>query len=272
MKNSFFITICCIANEAEKWRLIMKTHLIMPMGGAGSRFVEQGIDLPKPMIAINDRPFFFWAAMSIVQFVKNVDITFVTLKEHIDVYGIDRQIKQYFPEADIISLPSILPGPVFTCLEGIRNIEDDGIVIFNDCDHMFKSNQLNRILNIGIMRADSALVTFKSREPQFSFIQYDTEGNIIGTVEKEVVSDSAICGAYVFRDVNMFKKSAEMYIGSCPYKECFMSGLYNVLYDAGSTISVYLADFHVTFGTPDEYRQAKDSPCFSEILFSKERE
>ena len=33
-------------------------HLIMPMGGKGSRFSENGFSIPKPLIIINDKPFF----------------------------------------------------------------------------------------------------------------------------------------------------------------------------------------------------------------------
>lgn len=36
----------------------MKTHLIMPMAGAGSRFYKNGYIQPKPIIEIAERPFF----------------------------------------------------------------------------------------------------------------------------------------------------------------------------------------------------------------------
>ena len=48
---------------------MMKTHLIMPMGGAGSRFANSGYMLPKPLIEIEGKPFFFWATRSIEKFI-----------------------------------------------------------------------------------------------------------------------------------------------------------------------------------------------------------
>ena len=60
-----------------------KLHLVMPMAGRGSRFFENGFVMPKPLIEINDRPFFYWATQSIVKFVDCADITFVVLEEHI---------------------------------------------------------------------------------------------------------------------------------------------------------------------------------------------
>ena len=35
-----------------------KVHLIMPMGGAGSRFYKNGFKMPKPLIEINGYPFY----------------------------------------------------------------------------------------------------------------------------------------------------------------------------------------------------------------------
>ena len=54
-----------------------KLHLIMPMGGAGSRFFQDGFVIPKPLIEINDKPFFYWATRSIEKDVKLADLIFV---------------------------------------------------------------------------------------------------------------------------------------------------------------------------------------------------
>ncbi len=58
-----------------------KIHLIMPMGGAGSRFFNDGFVMPKPLIKINEKPFFYWATKSISKFVEVKDITFVVLQD-----------------------------------------------------------------------------------------------------------------------------------------------------------------------------------------------
>lgn len=241
-------------------------HLIMPMGGAGSRFYKDGYMQPKPLIEISGKPFFYWAAMSIVKFVGYVDLTFVVLQQHIDEFGIDMVIKEYFPKAEIIALPEILPGPVFTALKGVEKIGDDIPVMFNDCDHMFRCNKINQIINAGCFDRDGVLLTFESEDNQFSYVKYDEYGSIAGTVEKKVVSDHAICGAYMFRNVRLFKDVAAVYVENCPYKECFMSGLYNVMCERGMTIKDYLLDFHVEFGTPEEYETAKDSVYFREFI------
>ena len=67
----------------------MKPHLIMPMGGAGSRFYKNGYMHPKPLIEINGKPFFYWATMSIKKFVDIQDLTFVVLQQHIDDFKLE---------------------------------------------------------------------------------------------------------------------------------------------------------------------------------------
>ena len=37
-----------------------KIHYIMPMPGYGSRFKNMGYDVPKPLIEIYGKPFFYW--------------------------------------------------------------------------------------------------------------------------------------------------------------------------------------------------------------------
>jgi len=243
----------------------MKPHLIMPMGGAGSRFYKNGYMQPKPLIDINGKPFFYWATLSIKKFIDISDLTFVILQQHIDEFKLDSIIREYFPYARICVIPEVLPGPVFTALKGITNISDREPIIFNDCDHMFRCSSLNEKLANGEFNEDGALLTFESNEPHFSYVQYD--GDIItGTVEKNVVSNHAICGAYVFKSAELFKQMASDYVKDCPYSECFMSGIYNVMCQKGLIIKDYILDYHVEYGTPKEYEKAKNSVYFADLI------
>lgn len=244
---------------------MMKTHLIMPMGGAGSRFFKNGYMLPKPLIEIEGKPFFYWATRSIEKFVDVQDITYVILQDHADRFSLDSLIKKYYSDARIIIIPEVTPGPVFTCMEGLKGIEDSNPIIFNDCDHMFKCSDLNKMMNEQNENLDGALVTFESDMPHFSYVRYDDNGKVIGTVEKVVASNHAICGAYYYKSAELFRTIADKYIENCPYKETFLSGMYNVMCNENMKIKDYLLDFHVEFGTPEEYEKAKGSEYFKEL-------
>lgn len=243
-----------------------KLHLIMPMGGAGSRFFKNGFAMPKPLIEINGKPFLYWATRSIEKYVDVADVTFVVLKQHIAEFNIDKAAWKYFPTAKIeaVEWDEVKSGPVMTCLAGLRNIQDDNPILFNDCDHMFRCSSFNDDANNGKFDYEGALLTFTSNQPQYSYIIFEAD-RIVGTVEKEVVSNRAICGAYVVKNAALFRKMAEEYFTACNYKEFFVSGIYNVMCNKGMLVKNYDTDFHVPFGIPKEYEEAKDSPYFEEL-------
>lgn len=243
-----------------------KIHLVMPMAGRGSRFSKHGFDFPKPLIEIYGKPFFYWAVQSVVRFVDVGSIDFVVLQEHIDNFGIDRKIKEFYPDARIHPLPGVTEGAVVTSLKGIPDIGDDLPVVFNDCDHLFKSSVFNSFCNSAFdPSVKGILLTFSSDEPKYSFIGKDEKGNINRTVEKQAISNEAICGCYYFSDATTFRSAAEEYLGKCSYSEFFMSGVYNIMIEKQMNLKSMLTDYHVPFGIPEEYETAKKDGNHKEL-------
>ena len=243
-----------------------KLHLIMPMGGKGYRFFKDGFSMPKPLIMLNNKPFFYWAVQSVSHFVELCDISFVVLQEHIDEFNIDVVIRQYYPDANIVVIPEVLPGAVLTCMEGVKVLNDNQPILFNDCDHMFISRAFYDFCSRGdFTNPDGALLTFPSDEPKFSFIKMDNNGKITGTVEKQVVSNLAICGAYYFKNAKVFLDAAEQYLHECSYEEFFVSGVYNIMTKRGMNIESFKTDVHISFGTPEEYFAAEKDLRLKEV-------
>lgn len=244
-----------------------KVHLIMPMGGAGSRFFKNGYVVPKPLIEINDKPFLFWATQSIYKYVDVMDLTFVVLQQHIDEFKIDEVIHRYYKDAKIVIIPKVLNGAVLTCAEGVKSIEDDNPILFNDCDHMFVCKDFNEYCNNGNFdNMDGALLTFKSNDPKYSFLKLNNDGNVIQTVEKVAISDNAICGAYYFKNKDIFMNNVNEYLKECNYSEYYVSGVYNSMIKNNLIIKNYTVDFHLSFGTPEEYEEAKKNKKFRGLL------
>ena len=244
---------------------MQKLHLIMPMGGRGYRFFKDGYSMPKPLIELNGKPFFYWSAQSVMKFIDVADISFVVLKEHIDNFGIDKKIREYYPQTRIVVIPEVLPGAVMTCLEGVKGL-GDGPLLFNDCDHMFICRGFNEFCSAGDFSSpDAALLTFTSDEPKYSFAKLSENGRVLYTVEKQAVSRHAICGAYYFSCAESFVSAAEKYLTSCSYEEFFMSGVYNVLIENGADVKVFETDVHISFGTPEEYAAAVNDPRLREV-------
>lgn len=226
------------------------------MGGSGTRFCNKEFHVPKPLIDLNGKPFFYWATQSVLKYVETKDIIFVILKEHAEKFKLDEIIQKYYPDALIHIIPEVLNGALLTCIEGLKKINDDFPILFNDCDHAFFSREFQNFCNNGFENnPDAALLTFKSNNPCYSYVKFDNCNNVIGTVEKQAVSNNAICGAYYFKNKNIFLSASEKYLQNCQYKEFFVSGVYNCL-DKTQNIRIFNLDKHISFGTPEEYEQA----------------
>lgn len=241
----------------------MEPYLIMPMAGAGARFSADGCALPKPLLPLHGKPFFYWAAMSVVGTVPLAGLRFAVLREHVDFFGIDREIRRFFPTAELVVLEHVLRGAVLTCREAVRGLPDDAPVLFNDCDHLFRCPALTAMLAQDA-RPDGALLTFRSSDPCYSYAALDARECVIRTAEKEVIGDRAICGAYYFDRKGDFDRFSEQYLQTCRYAEFFMSGVYNTMIDGGKTVRTLPTALHLSFGTPAEYAAAQHHPIFEE--------
>ena len=243
-----------------------KPHLIMPMGGRGSRFFDDGFVIPKPLIELRGKPFFYWSAQSVLHDVAVADLRFVVLREHVEDFAIDQRIREYYPDAAITVIPAVLPGAVLTCMEGAKALDDGAPVLFNDCDHLFRSAAFAAFCAAGDFASpDGALLTFRSDEPKFSYVRFGADGAVTGTAEKRVVSDRAICGAYYFRSAGVFLSAAERYLQKSRYEEFFVSGVYDELLAAGGSVGCFDTDLHISFGTPAEYAAAAADPRMKEV-------
>lgn len=225
----------------------------MPMAGRGSRFAALGEPRPKPLIELDGLPFFVRATRGVVSAVPDARLTYVVLEEHVERFAIDRSVRRHFPDARVIAIPDVTSGSLETALVGADQAAPDTPLVINDCDHAFGLSMLPTALQALREGADGFLSHFKSRSPNYSFARYSEAGDLIQTAEKKPISDRAIAGVYGFRSLQTLRMAAESYFENCPYPELFVSGVYNEMVAAGLSVIGIDLDFHISFGTPEEY-------------------
>jgi NDP-sugar pyrophosphorylase family protein len=233
----------------------MNIQILMPMGGLGSRFVEQGFDTPKPLIPVDGKPMFMRALDSFKPLNKPAHI-FVIRKEQVEKYSLDTQIKDFLPDAKINILDHNTRGAVETCMIAADDIDDDSPIIIADCDIYFQSTEyFRKILD---KSSDGLLLTFKSNHPRYSYVSINESGIAVKTAEKIVISDNAILGGYYFSSGKLFKELASSFISQplpTSIKEYFVSHLYNLMIARGLKIRIAAIDKKYIFGTPEELRE-----------------
>lgn len=237
-----------------------KVNIVIPMAGAGSRFKELS-KIPKPLIEINGLPFFYYSAKSLTKYFDYSKLIFIGLKNHNKDNILVNKIKSLFPDAVIKLLDKTPNGAVLTSREAIELIDNDYPVIFNDCDHIFYSEELEQSKN-QLKNFEGFILTFNSDSSIYSYLIKDKNGNVIGTREKEVISSEAIAGVYGFKNIKIFQKASEEYLKNCDYSEFYMSGLYNMSTLKKGIIKSYKTNFNISFGTIDEFDKAKNNNIF----------
>ncbi|MBS0451569.1 MAG: NTP transferase domain-containing protein [Proteobacteria bacterium] len=232
-------------------------NLVMPMAGRGSRFERNGYACPKPLIELHGQPFFAWAVESLASKVALKEISFVVLREHLQNFDLERQIRARYPRAHVVALDEVTSGATETAALGVAAAAFTGPIAVNDCDHAFDASGIAHTLEAMAARQEigGALLGFRSRNPGFSYVEMGDDGLVRATVEKRAVSDFAIAGCYLFRSQQVFLECYETYRRECPYTELFVSGMYNTLVAAGGKVSFQELARHVPFGTPEELAQ-----------------
>lgn len=231
--------------------------LVMPMAGRGSRFSRRGEPLPKPLIELSGRPFFWWAAESVRRIAPVAETVFVVLEEHIRRFGIDAAVGTYYPDARIVALPDVTAGAAETAALGVQALRGTGPVALCDCDHAFDCGETEGL--VGSLRGgvDAALLCFSSSDPAYSYARIGADGAVDGTVEKQAASPFAIAGCYLFASPSTYLDAYSDYRSNCPYDEYFVSGVYNRLIASGGKVCKHLLPRHLSFGTPEELAEVE---------------
>jgi dTDP-glucose pyrophosphorylase len=232
--------------------------LVLPMAGRGSRFARAGHELPKPLIALHGRPFFWWAAESVLHPLRAAgqtprEIVAVVLEEHVRDHGIDAALRGYYPGVKIVALPEVTEGAAETARIGVEALSEDGPIAIQDCDHAFSCPGLPAIVGDLSGRYEAALVCFRADTPHFSYIRLDESGRVTGTVEKKVASPFAIAGCYFFAGKAPFARGLAAFRAQNPYDELFLSGVVDALAAHGpGGVGFHELARHFPFGTPEE--------------------
>lgn len=243
-------------------------HIIMPMAGEGSRFMKEGWTTPKPLIKLNGRELFLRAIDSVEIPHVEMKYSFIVRQEHVDKYSIDKGIKAVLPYANIFTVQKTTRGAVETCLMAREVINEKDAVLVMDCDLEFRSQRFNSLIK-GILSKPveevngGVLVSFNSNEPRYSYAEVNSDGIVVRTAEKEVISHHALCGAYFFSSARSFLYAADclMHKENFSKPEYYVSLLYNYLLQQGEIVKLAKMEEYYSYGTPEElnrYKQTED--------------
>lgn len=169
-------------------------HVVIPAAGNGRRFVEAGYG-PKTHVPVDGVPM-------LRRVVENLRSE-ITVRHHVTVVA-TAETPDLGGDVEVIRLGRPTRGAVET-IDAARL--DYGPLMIANCDQLIAPRQ-----HIGgslPRNVDGCVWTFESDRPHHSYVQVGDDGFIAKIAEKQVISDRAVVGLYLFRDAADFQDAAD---------------------------------------------------------------
>ena len=227
-------------------------QILMPMAGAGSRFIKEGYKDSKPLIDVNGLPMVIRVLDNLP---KSDDYIFIIRSDMPDIQRLKNLLLSIKPFAKIVEINRLTNGAAETCLLAEKYIGNDPLLIAN-CDQIQKWSS-KHFVNSLHSDVDGMIITFQSTSPNNSYVQLDDEGAVVRCAEKEVISSNATTGVYYWRNGFDFCRYAKQMIRQNiqTNNEFYICPVYNELLLEGGKVSIYPIEEHWPIGTPEDLKR-----------------
>lgn len=227
-------------------------QILIPMGGAGSRFSAAGYDRPKPFIEFHHKTM-------IENVIENLgaknSFILVTQKKHYDEFRyVFDSIAKSCNELKVSLLDGMTGGAAESCLTAESLLDVENPLMIANCDQMMDWNEIEFKAWFFDSNLDGAIMTFDSQSPKNSYAEINERGLVTRTIEKQVISKHATNGIYVWKRAGDFIKAAKTMIKKDLRQngEFYVCPVYNENIAWGQKIGIYKIDGHWPVGTPQD--------------------
>jgi len=229
-------------------------NVVIPMAGLGSRFKQEGFDLPKPLIEVNGKTLIEHSVESL-----GIDGKYIFITRD---YGnqsqndlLSMKLKALKPDCVEVKVSAPTRGSAETCLVVSDLIDNDEPLIITNCDQRLEWDVEKFIRFLGTNSCDGAIITHDSTNPKHSYARVTNDSEVISLHEKNPVSRHALIGLHFWRKGKDFVRSAKRLIEDFSVNnrpECYISETYNYLIAENQRIKNYPIGIndYIPLGTP----------------------
>jgi len=252
-----FLKVCLESKSRIPMNAPTTIHLVIPMGGLGSRFEKEGYTVPKPFLPIFGKEMYKWV-------IENMLPQNPALRSKVQTHIIIRQEHQsLFQQTDLEgihlhTIPALTEGPACTVL-AIKDIinTSDPLIIANSDQHLeWDSDALYySLLHPSI---DGIISTFSQLDPsdiKWSYAKTNVNQSVIEVAEKRYISSNASTGIYGWSRGSDFVTFAESMIQQNirVNNEFYVCPVYNEALQAKKSIRVLDCFKMWGLGVPKDY-------------------
>lgn len=241
--------------------------LVVPMAGLGQRFLNEGYELPKPLIPVSGKPMVAQAAHDLPPTAAQAFVVRADMPGHAEI-GVE--LRRFYPNAVIEEIDAVTEGQACTGLIGLDALESERgsapePVTFGACDGgaLYDLEALRRcmqdpdvdVLVWGVRGHANAL-----RHPQM-FGWIDEEAGIIRSISVKTPlgspqTDPIVLGTFTFRRVEDFRRVVARLIArdGRVNGEFYLDSCINDALELGLRCQLFEVDNLLSWGTPNDLR------------------
>ena len=172
---------------------------VIPMMGLGERFSKVGYSEVKPMVRINSNHLIKKVIDPVLEKFQSV---YVICNKDIEL-----QIRSIYDNSKvvIIVLNNLTKGAADTLYQASEFLPKDKKIACLDCDTILHRSAIDKLFG----DFSNAILTFIDQDKIgiYSYVNIDSNNNIVEIKEKEAISTIANAGVYVFENVGVLKNS-----------------------------------------------------------------
>lgn len=241
-------------------------NIVVPMAGKGSRFLEAGYKMPKPLIDIYGHTMIEYVTKNITPECEHRFI-YICQEEHLEKYDLARKLEKFAPGCKIVTVDHITEGAACTVLLAEKYIDNyDPMMIANSDQYV--DADINNYL-AAMKDYDGLIMTMPANHPKWSYIKFDENKFVTMVREKEVISNEATVGIYKYKHGRDFVKFARQMIGKNIRlnNEFYVAPVYNEMIEAGLKIVFNnVGSKMYGLGTPDDLQAFMSSRISKEVF------
>jgi capsule biosynthesis phosphatase len=230
----------------KKYRM----NIIIPIGGIGKRFKDEGFDLPKPLISVLGKPMIYRVIENLD--LKEEDKIHIIYNPELNNFRFESFLRKEFPKINFnfICLSGLTKGAAETILFGLERISDKILsedFLIMDCDTFYDDNILEKYRKC---KNKNSIFYFidEENDPIFSYITIDESGKVSDIKEKIKISKFANTGAYGFSSGVVLKEYCKKI--SNGERELYVSLIYQKMLEDGIKINSEEIEKFNCVGTP----------------------
>lgn len=228
-----------------------KMNVLIPMAGAGSRFVKAGYTFPKPLIEVNGKPM-------IQVVVENLNIeakyTYIVRKEHYKKYSLQYLLNLITPNCNIVQVDGLTEGAACTTLLAKEFINSDEPLLIANSDQYVEWNSNECLYAFSADGVDGGLLTFFNCHSMWSYAKVGEDGFVSEVAEKKPISTNASTGIYYWKRGSDYVKYAEQMIQKNirTNNEFYVCPVYNEAIQDGKKVRIKQINKMWGLGIPED--------------------